>query len=63
MTLIDRDKFVAGIRSKLFGGQVLTHVPFATPLKGTAATLLEFVTLTASVTGAVFFNAQGYQGA
>jgi hypothetical protein len=45
------------------GGQVLTHVAFPTPLKGTAATLLEVVTLTASVTGAVFFNAQGYQGA
>ena len=44
------------------GGQVLTHVAFPTPLKGTAATLLEVVTLTASVTGAVFFNAQGYQG-
>jgi len=44
------------------GGQIMTHVNFPTPLKGTAATLLEVVTLTASVTGAVFFNAQGYQG-
>jgi len=44
------------------GGQIMTHVNFPTPLKGTVATLLEVVTLTASVTGAVFFNAQGYQG-
>lgn len=35
-------------------------IEFPTPLKGTAATLLEVVTLTASVTGAVYFNAQGY---
>lgn len=28
---------------------------------GTANTLLEVVTLTESVTGAVYFNAQGYQ--
>lgn len=33
---------------------------FPTPLRGTANTLLEVVTLTASVTGAVFFNSQGY---
>lgn len=33
---------------------------FESPLKGTAATLLEVVTLTASTTGAVYFNAQGY---
>lgn len=33
---------------------------FPTPLRGTAATLLEVVTLTASVTGAVHVNAQGY---
>jgi hypothetical protein len=38
-----------------------TSHTFATPLRGTAATLLEVVTLTASVTGAVYFNAQGYQ--
>lgn len=31
-----------------------------TPLKSTANKLLEVVTLTASVTGAVYFNAQGY---
>jgi hypothetical protein len=35
---------------------------FPTPLKSTANTLLEVVTLTASVTGAVYFNAQGYTG-
>lgn len=32
-------------------------------LKGTANTLLEVATLTASVTGAVYFNAVGYTGA
>lgn len=35
---------------------------FPVPIKGTAATLLEIVTLTASVTGAVYFNAQGFTG-
>jgi hypothetical protein len=35
-------------------------VVFPNPLRGTAATLLEVVTLTASTTGAVYFNAQGY---
>ncbi|MCI0556170.1 MAG: hypothetical protein L0287_34950, partial [Anaerolineae bacterium] len=34
---------------------------FPSPLKGTAATLLEVVTLTASGTGAVYINVQGYQ--
>ena len=33
---------------------------FPSPLKSTANTLLEVVTLTASVTGGVYFNAQGY---
>lgn len=33
---------------------------FARPLKGSPNTLLEIVTLTASVTGAVHFNAQGF---
>lgn len=33
---------------------------FPSPLRGTAANLLEVVTLTASITGAVYFNAQGY---
>lgn len=36
------------------------NVNFATPLRGTANTLLEVVTLTASTTGAVYFNAQGF---
>jgi len=44
-------------------GLPLTNIEFPTPLRGTAATLVEFVTLTASVTGAVFISAQGYQGA
>lgn len=42
-------------------GLPTTNIQFPTPLKGTAATLLEVATLTASVTGAVYFNAQGYQ--
>ncbi len=33
---------------------------FPTPLRGSANTLLEVVTLTGSATGAVFFNCQGY---
>lgn len=37
-------------------------VPFPVPLKGTANTLVEVVTLTASVTGSVYFNAQGFKG-
>lgn len=36
------------------------NVNFVIPLKGSAATLLEVVTLTASSTGAVYFNAQGF---
>jgi hypothetical protein len=35
---------------------------FPSPLKGTAGNLLEVVTLTASVTGGVWVNAQGYVG-
>lgn len=35
-------------------------IHFDTPLKGSLGTLLEVVTLTASGTGAVYFNAQGY---
>lgn len=42
-------------------GLPTTNIQFPTPLKGSAATLLEVATLTASVTGAVYFNAQGYQ--
>lgn len=38
------------------------QINFPTPLKGTAATLLEIATLTASVTGAVYVNMQGYVG-
>ena len=34
-------------------------VPFHSPVTGSTGNLLEFVTLTASVTGAVYFNAQG----
>ena len=36
------------------------NIIFDSPLKGTANTLLEVVTLTASTTGAVYFNAQGF---
>ncbi len=35
-------------------------VVFPVPLVGTAATLLEVVTLTATITGAVYVNAQGF---
>lgn len=38
-------------------------ITFPVPLKGTAATLLEVVTLTASLTGAVFINCQGFMAA
>lgn len=38
-----------------------TQFEFPTPLRGTAATLLEIVTLTATVTGGVYANLQGYQ--
>lgn len=38
------------------------QVAFDPPLAGTAATLLEVVTLTASVTGAVYVNARGFTG-
>lgn len=36
-------------------------VNFTVPLKGTANTLMEVVTLTPTVTGPVYYNAQGYQ--
>lgn len=42
------------------GGLPTSQFVFAVPLRGTAATLLEVVTLTASGTGAVYFNAQGF---
>ena len=38
----------------------VSTIQFSDPLKSTAATLLEVVTLTASVTGGVYINAQGY---
>ena len=49
-------------RTKIGTGGVTAgeSITFPSPLKSTANTLLEVVTLTASVTGAVFFNAQGY---
>jgi hypothetical protein len=43
------------------GGQPLIHIAFPNPIKSTAATLLEVVTLTASGTGACYVNAGGYQ--
>lgn len=36
------------------------NIVFSTPLKGSAATLLEVATLTASGAGAVYVNAQGF---
>lgn len=41
-------------------GLPLAPIRFPIPLKGTANTLLEVVTLTASGAGAVFVNAQGF---
>lgn len=38
-------------------------INFADPLKGSVNTLLEVVTLTASLTGGVYMNAQGTTGA
>ncbi len=38
----------------------VSTIQFSNPLKSTAATLLEVVTLSASVTGSVYVNAQGY---
>jgi len=45
------------------GSFVGAEIKFTCPLKGTANTLMEFVTLTASGTGSVFVNAQGYTAA
>ena len=39
-----------------------TTLTFNPPLRGTANTLVEIVTLTASVTGSVYCNLQGYTG-
>ena len=49
-------------RTKIATGGVTAgeSISLPSPLKSTANTLLEIVTLTASVTGAVYFNAQGY---
>lgn len=44
-------------------GMASTSFEFATPIRGTAATLLEVVTLTASGAGAVYFNASGFTAA
>ncbi len=41
-------------------GMIDTQFHFECPLRSTANTLLEVVTLTASGTGTVYFNAQGY---
>lgn len=38
----------------------VSTIQFSNPLKSTAATLLEVVTLSASLTGGVYVNAQGY---
>lgn len=38
------------------------NINFSDPIKSSVNTLLEVVTLTASVTGGVFFNAQGTTG-
>jgi hypothetical protein len=43
------------------GGLPLTEITFNPPLRQAAVnTLIEVITLTASVTGAVYFNAQGF---
>jgi hypothetical protein len=52
-TVIWRGKIPAGAAGN-------RDITLLTPLKGTANTLLEVVTLTASVAGAVYFNARGY---
>jgi hypothetical protein len=38
------------------------NIRFPIPLRGSTANLLEVVTLTATILGAVYFNAQGYEG-
>jgi hypothetical protein len=48
-------------RSRLSSsGLDLTNITFENPIKGTANTLLEFATLTATITGTIYVNAQGY---
>lgn len=44
-------------------GLAAITIDFPVPLKGTANTLLEFATVTATVTGGVYVNAQGFTGA
>lgn len=44
-------------------GLALSSFQFPVPLRGSVNTLLEVLTLTASVTGAVYVNVQGYTGA
>ena len=44
------------------GWTVVQDINFNPPLRGTANTLVEIVTLTASVTGSVYCNLQGYTG-
>lgn len=44
------------------GGLAGLSITFPVPIVGTANTLLEVITLTASGTGAVYFNAQGFVG-
>jgi hypothetical protein len=46
-----------GFMSTAGGNQAVTPQP---PICGTANTLMEVVTLTATVTGAIYFNAQGF---
>jgi hypothetical protein len=45
------------------GGLPTMNIVFASPLKSTANTLLEVLTLSASGAGAVYFNAQGFTAA
>jgi hypothetical protein len=44
------------------GSQAGRSITFDPPLRGTANTLMEIATLTATVTGGVFVNATGYTG-
>jgi hypothetical protein len=53
-TVLWRTKIATG---GLLGGR---YIRFDPPLQGTAATLLEVLTLTASGAGAVYFNAGGF---
>lgn len=55
-TVLWRCKLPSAVAGNVF-------VKFGTPLKGTANTLVEVVTLTATVAGGVFANLQGWTGA